>query len=187
MIGNIAAGLYGVGVAPVTSSYESIATVSVGSGGSSSIDFTSIPSTYKHLQIRALILPTASGQTLYSRVGNGSIDSGSNYSDHSLFGQGSSTGTSYGANVSFYRPYGQAVGSSTSAPTAMVVDYLEYANANTYKTFRSLAGNDLNGSGEIGLYSGSWRSTSAINTLNFYMSGANFAQYSHFALYGIKD
>ena len=55
MIGNIAAGIYGVGVTPSTNSYESIATVTVGSGGQSSIAFTSIPSTYKHLQLRAIM------------------------------------------------------------------------------------------------------------------------------------
>ena len=32
--------------------YDSIATVVVGSGGASSITFSSVPSTYKHLQIR---------------------------------------------------------------------------------------------------------------------------------------
>ncbi len=51
MIGAITAGLYGTGVPPVTSSYESIAT-STATG--SSITFSSIPSTYKHLQVRAL-------------------------------------------------------------------------------------------------------------------------------------
>jgi hypothetical protein len=34
--------------------YESIATVSVGGGGAADVEFTSIPGTYTHLQIRAL-------------------------------------------------------------------------------------------------------------------------------------
>jgi len=37
----------------VANSYESIATVTVGGGGSSTISFSSIPSTFQHLQIRA--------------------------------------------------------------------------------------------------------------------------------------
>ena len=45
----------------VSNSYESIATVTVGAGGSSSISFTSIPSTYKHLQLRGIINSTKSG------------------------------------------------------------------------------------------------------------------------------
>jgi hypothetical protein len=35
----------------VTTSYESIATVTVGGGGSASASFTSIPATYTHLQL----------------------------------------------------------------------------------------------------------------------------------------
>jgi len=40
--------------APQVGDFESIATVTVGAGGSSEINFTSIPSTYQHLQIRIL-------------------------------------------------------------------------------------------------------------------------------------
>ena len=56
MIGNSIAGFLGTGVAASTSSYESIATTTVGAGGSSSISFTSIPSTYTHLQVRGLTI-----------------------------------------------------------------------------------------------------------------------------------
>jgi hypothetical protein len=34
--------------------FESIATVSVGSGGAADVEFTSIPATYTHLQIRGI-------------------------------------------------------------------------------------------------------------------------------------
>ncbi len=63
-------------------SYESIATVNVGSSGSSFVEFTSIPSTYKHLQIRANSRYTGyqnSGAAVYLQF-NG--DTGSNYSLH---------------------------------------------------------------------------------------------------------
>jgi hypothetical protein len=39
----------------VSNSYESIATTTVGSGGSATVTFSSIPATYKHLQVRTLI------------------------------------------------------------------------------------------------------------------------------------
>ena len=48
-------------------SYESIATVTVGSGGAASVEFTSIPSTYTHLQIRAIV------RTNYTSSNNKSI------------------------------------------------------------------------------------------------------------------
>ena len=69
--------------------YESISTVTVGAGGTSSISFSSIPSTYKHLQIRFIGTCTVSGeysQAVYMRVNS---DTGSNYSRHSLGGNGS--------------------------------------------------------------------------------------------------
>ena len=46
--------------APATN-FDSIATVTVGAGGSSSITFSSIPSTYTHLQIRFMAKETAVG------------------------------------------------------------------------------------------------------------------------------
>ena len=71
-------------------SYESIATVTVGSGGSSSIDFTSIPSTYTHLQLRMTARCTAQSggnpTNVYLRFNS---DSGSNYAWHQLAGNGS--------------------------------------------------------------------------------------------------
>ena len=75
-----------------TTSYESIATVTVGSGGSSEVNFTSIPGTYTHLQVR-IIARTASAATsdgLLMRVGtSGSIDTTSTLWGHFLMGDGS--------------------------------------------------------------------------------------------------
>ena len=47
------------------SSYESIQTITVGSGGASTIVFSSIPSTYAHLQIRALNITTATTRSSF--------------------------------------------------------------------------------------------------------------------------
>ena len=171
---------------PIVGAYDALATVTVGSTALSAITFTGIPSTYTHLQIRGLILPSASGQTLYSRTGSGTIDTGANYSVHSVYGQGSSAGYSQATSQSTMVPYGQAVGSSTSAPTAIIIDYVDYSSTTKTKVIKSIAGNDLNGSGEIGLYSNAWYSTNPITTINFYMGAANFAQYSSFSLYGVR-
>jgi hypothetical protein len=75
---------------------------------------------------------------------------------------------------------------------AGIVDILDYANTNKYKTIRSLTGHDHNGviagiHAIVNLNSGSWRSTSAINSIVIgVVSGTAFNQYSSFALYGIK-
>ena len=186
MLNNIAA-LLDAGLAASTNSYESIQTVSVGAGGQSTISFTVIPSTYKHLQIRTMgRSATADSQdNTYIRFNS---DTGSNYSWHYLLGDGSSAGASAAA------PASQIISGRLSAANAQasvygvsVVDILDYADTNKYKTTRTLTGVDLNGSGNIWLWSGNWRNTSAITTVTLTTaSGANFAQYSSFALYGIK-
>ncbi len=181
---NIIAGTLSVGVTPSTSSYESIATVTVGSGGSSTITFSSIPATFKHLQIRGIAKNTVADYETKMRVGNGSADSGSNYADHYLLGNGASVFTNAAATQT------SAIigieGNTTSNYAAYVCDILDYANTNKYKTFRTLNGVDKNGSGSIRLQSGLWQSTSAINTIELFHAAGNFEQYTQFALYGIK-
>lgn len=188
MIGNIVAGTLSVGVPPVTTSYESIATVTVGSGGASSIDFTSIPSTYKHLQIR-LMAKFNNGvnySTLNLRVGNGSIDTTNSYSWHNLYGTGSgSGGAENGSTTSYMNFYS---GNSSNQFGVAIIDILDYANTSKYKTARNLYGTDTNGAGIVGLASGLWQKTNAIDTISLlYYAGGSFSQYTHAALYGIKD
>lgn len=180
MIGNIAAGLYGTGVAPVLSSYESIMTADVvSSGGSAYIDFTSIPSTYKHLQIRASYNNTGGATNLYMTL-NGST--GSSYY-HYLFGDGSGSATA-GSTASDI--FTIQWGSSATTQYAMVLDILDYGSTSKNKTIRTLAGVDYNGSGGVFLSSNLYSTTSAISSIR--IGGAyNLAQYSKFALYGIKD
>ena len=181
MIGAITAGLYAGGVPPVTNSYESIATVTVGSGGSATVSFTSIPSTFTHLQVRILWKPN-SGTNL---VGNFNSDTGSNYKAHELYGDGSSA-SSFVPSVS---PNGIALGyngGSTQFGTT-ILDILDYANVNKNTTTRSLFGDDRNGSGEVSLDSGLWMNTAAVTRIDFKLQNSgNIQEYSSFALYGIK-
>jgi hypothetical protein len=165
-------------------SYESIATVSVGSGGSSSISFTSIPGTYKHLQVRSVARITA-GAVLYMGMRFNS-DSASNYSLHTLYGDGASAVTEYSSTT--YAVPG-INGGTANILAANVLDILDYSNTNKFKTTRVLDGVDVNGSGGyVMLTSSCWRSTSAITSIEIFANSFNtFAQYSHFALYGIKE
>jgi hypothetical protein len=185
---NIIAGTLSVGVAPVTGSYESIATVTVGSGGAANVEFTSIPSGFEHLQIRAIARSTrASVDNVFVNMQINS-DTGANYSYHDLYGDGSTVAA--GAITSVTQNYIQRITASTAAASifgTFVIDILDYKNTNKYKTLKSLGGFDLNGSGQIYLVSGSWRNTNAITSLKFTSQATgDFAQYSHFALYGIK-
>ena len=177
MLNQIAA-IHGTGVAASTNSYESIATTTVGGGGSSTITFSSIPSTYKHLQIRCAVLTTAGGINIQYNS-----DTGSNYTYHQLYGLGSSNalanaGTS---QTSGYIGFNNAAGSN---PTAIVCNILDYQNTNKYTTHRSLAGTETNSTdGTLTFFSGLWLNTAAVSTIDI---KGTFSQYSSFALYGIK-
>lgn len=167
----------------VEPNFESIATVNVGSGGAGTVSFTSIPSTYKHLQIRAILRNAGDG--LNSTITFNS-DTASNYTYHYLLGDSSSASTS-GTGSSSTATYLQVPGSAQTASVygATVIDILDYSNTNKYKTVRNLQGYDLNGDGRIALWSSVWTNTSAISNITF-SNGVNFAQYSSFALYGVK-
>ena len=160
------------------SSYESIATTTVGAGGATSVTFSSIPATYKHLQIRFAVTGAASYDNIGMQVGTTSADTGSNYSYHQLNGDGASVAA--GAGASTNTTY---IGFFASNSGVGVVDILDYANTNKYKTQRSLLGTDNNGSGYVMLRTGVWMNTSAIGTIKI---TATVNQYSSFALYGIK-
>jgi hypothetical protein len=69
---------------------------------------------------------------------------------------------------------------------AGVIDILDYANTNKYKTSRLLGGEDLNGSGRVYLMSSNWQKTTAITQIDLSFETGNCMQYSQFALYGIK-
>lgn len=176
---------YGWGSFAAVGDFESIATYSVGSGGAANVEFTNIPSTYTHLQIRGLLKFAGTGD-INVRVGNGSVDTGSNYAYHSLYGTGSSalalatTSTNYGGYAGYYI-------NTADTFAGFVLDILDYANTNKFKTMRTLEGVDTNGGGIVMFSSSLWQSTSTIDTIRIYSKDSvNLAQYSHFALYGIK-
>jgi hypothetical protein len=174
----------------VTNSYESIATTTVGSGGSATVTFSSIPATYTHLQIRCISRSTVGNSNLFYKLNSDS--SNTNYNLHILSGDGSSTSASAitsGSANSFILA-NEVVAKTTDTANAFgvtIIDFLDYSNTNKYKTTRALGGRDLNGSGGIALTSNLWQNTAAINTivLNPDPSGS-FVEYTQFALYGIK-
>ena len=191
MLNNVIS-IFESGAAAAAGDYESIATVTVGSGGTSSITFTSIPTTgYAHLQLRILgrITRSADSDSVRFRFNS---DTGSTYGYHYLDGDGSAA--SAGANVSLtggtVPVLLPADNMNASVFGAAVVDILDYANTNKYTTVRALGGVDNNSSvvpGSVQFRSGLWRDTSAISTIYLYPSnGTLFNQHSHFALYGIK-
>ena len=193
MIGAITAGLFSAGAAPAAAtSYESIATQTVGSGGVASVTFSSIPSTYKHLQIRFI------GRSTVSNVNDGYIsmrfnsDSGGNYTFlHYLQGDGATASAGALYTSGWDNIYSSIAAGNTATASVFgtgIVDILDYTSTNKYKVVRHLSGMDNNGAGKVGLGSGNWNTTNAITSITLGANGfgSNWTQYSSFALYGIK-
>lgn len=181
MIGAITAGFLGGAGAAVLGDYESISTVTLASA-QSSIDFTSIPSGYSHLQVRMTSLNSAAGD-VYIQFNS---DTTGNYWWHFLAGNGAAASASNSA-AAYTRGYLGYAGGTAANPFTTVVDILDYTSTTKNKTVRNLMGNDNNGSGYVILASTSWSKTpEAINKITIYNQSGNFNQYSSFALYGVK-
>jgi hypothetical protein len=182
------------------SSYDSIATVAVGAGGANTVEFTNIPSTYSHLQIRGLVRQNVAGNVVGDAYIRFNGDTGSNYATHVLQATvttppGTVTAGASTAGAPTSRSAVRFVGSGATSNrfSPVIIDILDYTNTNKYKTQRSLSGAN-NGSGEcvLNLQSELWLSTSAITSILIgniqggFGSTVGWAQYTHFALYGIK-
>jgi hypothetical protein len=165
-------------------SYESIATINVGAGAGSSITFSSIPSTYQHLQIRYIGRRNNAFNTLSAGI-RFNNDSGTNYVRHELYGDGSTMSGSAATGLDASNTSTVTGTTPTSTFGVGIIDILDYTNTNKYKTFRQLTGADTNGAGFINLASGLWLNTSAINSITM-LVGSNWEQYSSFALYGVN-
>jgi len=170
--------------------FESIASVTA-SGGETSFTFSSIPSTYQHLEIRGInrdtiALSGAAGVNL--QFNN---DTGANYGRHWLLGDGANV--SAGANTGFDAIYligGSIKGSSTSSTFgASIISIHDYASTTKNKTVRAFTGSDANTASAnfyVVLNSGLWLDTSAITSIKLLPGQTAFAAGTTFALYGIK-
>ena len=175
----------------VPSSYESIATLTA-SGNPSSLSFTSIPSTYKHLQIRGISRWAGGGSvSAYSTSIRINSVTTSIYAFHQLYGNGTSAASENSTNQTSIDLGRSTLATATLANTfgATIIDILDYADTNKFKTLRSLSGTEINQSlstGGIDLQSCLWRSTSAINSITLEGAVGGWANGTTFALYGIK-
>ena len=163
--------------------YEPIATNTLGSAASS-VTFSSIPSTYTDL-ILVVNGSTTIGSGSRLRIGNGSVDTGSNYSFTFLEGTGTATNTYRNTNVDYLQMnnYSQFAPSPTYNTTE-IVQIMNYANTTTYKTVMNRSNLAQTG---VSTMVGLWRSTSAINVITYYCSNATTFEAGFTAtLYGIK-
>ena len=165
-----------------TNTYVALDKVTVGTA-TSSITFSSIPSTYTDLFVVCSILPSSTSFYTPSLQFNG--DTSSNYSGTWVYGQGSSAASSRNSSQTQMALDNYAATPAVGYPMIVNFSVMNYSNTTTNKTVIS-RGNDVFASaGETSATVGLWRSTSAITSLTVKGNGANFASGSTFSLYGI--
>lgn len=175
-------------VPTVATSFDSIATTTLTSD-QANIQLTSIPGTYKHLQIRAVLRSNRSGSPTDAQLRiNG--NTGANYMAHRIEGDGSLTYAGGGGGASSILINRNSLPSNESAANIFavyIIDILDYANTNKIKPIRVLSGADISTRGGISLISGALNTTDAITSITvFEETGANLLAGSTMALYGIK-
>ena len=161
-----------------------ISSALVGAGGASNFDFSTIPQTFTHLQLRLFTRNTGSevsGEAYITLNG-----AGSGFNNHVLFGNGSSA-TSFGNTYSsvMFSSYGIGNSAASNVFGVTIIDILDYTNTNKNKVIRVSAGGDNNGSGFVTFGSGLWQSTDSVNRI-IYRNNFSMGQFSRADLYGIS-
>lgn len=173
----------------IPNSYESIATAT-GTGSSATITFSSIPSTYKHLQIRFMAKSTFGSDNANNITVRLNGDTASNYARHNLYGDGSAAAAEGSASQTSMQLRFLLPSTSVNLLGVGIVDFADYASSTKNKTMRYFGGTDTNNNTSIispvVLGSGLWNSTSAVTSISFITSVSNFTTDTVFSLYGIK-
>lgn len=167
----------------MANTYELISST-VATGSQATITFSSIPSTYTDILLRVSARMSSTTLDTYNLAFNGST---ANFSYRNLYGAGtgalgSSTGSSGATGINEPSTY--------TANTFGSMDlYIPNYATSQYKSASSIAVSENNSTEAYAVFTGNvWSSTSAITSISITSAGtANFAQYSSFYLYGIKN
>ncbi len=162
-----------------------IASVTVGAGGASSIDFTSIPSTYTDLVLKVSARSTSSSGAAWNYIEVRPNGATTNGTFRQLYGNGSSAAS--GSSTGLLAAYGND-SSSTASVFGNSETYIpNYAGSNN-KSMSNDAVTENNGTSAItSFFATLWSQTTAISSLTLVFGTGNFAQYSTATLYGIKN
>jgi hypothetical protein len=167
--------------------YEPIATYTIPSAVAS-YTFSSIPATYTDLILIISGYGVTSDNVATCQVGNGSVDTGTNYSTTYISGNGTSASSGRYATQSFMRIQSQSGMGTTSAHIgSYITHFMNYSNTTTYKTVLCRANQNGGSYPATEASVNLWRSTSAINTIKvFPYTGASLGTGTMLTLYGIK-
>ena len=180
--GNGPAGAYGFGAASEKAAAMTAIASTTLSTTATSVTLSSIPGTYDDLRLVMHLRVNTGGGLVGVRF---NADTGGNYSDTILRGDGTYASSHRDSNSTYFYP--ENTGATRNVhPFAWTMDVLNYANTSNNKTALMRFADDRNGQGESTLSVGLWRSTSAITSITILNSDYSFTTGSVFALYGIK-
>jgi hypothetical protein len=168
---------------PAGSTYTPIATVTLGSAAAS-YTFSSIPTTYTDLVLVSSVSFASNGvRYAVVRVGNGTVDTGNNYSDtyYDTYPGTPNSGLNSN-NTTMLFSYSSSSGLTTNQFQNAIANFMNYSNTNIHKTVYN---RNISAANMVSYYVNLWRSTAAINTIQITAGGDNFASGSTFTLYGI--
>jgi hypothetical protein len=169
----------------MATTYEIIASVTVGSGGAADIEFTSIPATYTDLVILSSLRTDTTGDN-FDGIRMTFNSTSANRSTRRLYGTGSSVNSSANSYI---------VGSmaSTALNTSNTFGnglcYIPNYAGSTYKSSSTDAVSENNGTTALADFdAGLWSDTSAITSIQLTSENAgNFVEHSTAYLYGISN
>ena len=165
--------------------YSKIASVTVGSGGVSSIDFLAIPQNYTDLLLVFSTRASVDNSDVNLRIN--SISSG--YSYRQLYGTGSATGSDSNSALTVLTRAGRVNPStSTSNTFSNTQIYIPNYTSNNSKSFSIDGVTENNATAAVtNLIAGLCATPDAINSINIVNAGGGtITQHSTATLYGIK-
>jgi hypothetical protein len=169
---------------PVVGDYYSLASTSITSN-TNTYTFSSIPTGYKHLELRMSFFETQDGDVRFTYNGD---DTSSNYTVHELKGNGTSA-TPTGSNNLVSNEQLYNFPAPDTYPVSAVVLFADYSSTSKNKVQKVFMGIDTAGNGQrVGYESQMWKNTSAITSIKIFANGLNkvFLAGSVFSLYGVK-
>lgn len=153
-----------------------IQTVTVGSGGAASIDFTSIPSTYTDLMCVVSVKLSGSDLGVFYKFNN----STSSINGRNLLGVGTGSGISQAVNV---LQLGTVRGTTNFSNASIYVP--NYTGAIKKNSFVDWVSENNETNSYQFLVSNLWSITDAINQLTIYPESGTIQEYSSATLYGV--
>ena len=176
---------------PVSDSYEALASVTL-TGNTSYIEFTNIPTEYRHLQIRGINRDAQTNTNINSLYlwFNGDLTSNGSWKRMEGFGTGTPTVQGYATIGALWIGPSSTNGYGSNIFSSHIIDVLDYNSDSKYKTIKHFGGFDTNGTGtepgEVNLTSGLWMSLTPITQISLGNTGWNQVANTSFALYGMK-